>query len=132
MVEKYKSEFDKETASAFAAAVTNELFGNEPANERGQVFLDQNRTQVDLKIRELAGNKEITSIISISTYLEGESLFLKRGNTDEKAKWLVRTSKLKDASILLPAERIKIPKSGEDFLRIAMDFESWVRQNIQS
>ena len=126
--DKYKSEYGEEKAGALGAAVTNELFGRQPSNEVGLTFLEQNKVLVDEKVREIVRDERISDIVSIAAYMHGDALFLQKERADDQAKWLLWADKLKDMGILLPKEKI----NQADFLRMANDFEGWVKQQSYS
>ncbi len=126
LLQKYKQNHDEEIAGAFASAITNTLFGDEPSKDRSRIFLEQNKFQIDNKIKELVKNQKFVHTISITRYMLGEVLFLK--NSESRDKWLIRTSELQKVGIILKPESIEIPKSGKDFLRIANDFQNWVKE----
>ncbi len=126
LLKEYKQQYDDDTASAYASAITNILFCDEPSNERGRIFLEQNKNDIFAKMKELKQFKIIVNIMSITSYMLGEVLFLRK--SEKRAKWLISTSDLQKDGIILRSEEITIPKSGEEFIKIAVDFKKWVEE----
>ena len=70
----------------------------------------------------------IVNTMSITLYMLGEVLFFKK--SERSTKWLIRTSDLQKDGIILRREEITLPKSGEEFLKLAVNFKNWVNKYI--
>ena len=129
LVEKYGRKFDKceiNTVSALAAAVTNELFGAPPGNEKGRQFLVANRKWVDACLRELKEEPQICYIVSLLTHTRGNAA----GNSGTVTPgMLLSWRKLRQEGILLPIEQIQLSHSPEDLERRVREFEVWSTKN---
>ena len=138
LINRYKAEYNEDTALGLGAAVTNALFGDDPGNQTGRDFLAANMSLVDAKLREIAADSKICSMVSLCVYtrfsaagLEAMAIHpilqrvVKAGVTPELGGWL---AKMKDLGILLPDEKIGSdwPSSMDEFMRKAREFETWV------
>ncbi len=126
LIKKFQQYYDDDTAGAYSAAITNILFCDEPSNEHGRIFLEQNKNDIYTKMKKLKQFKEIIHIMSITAFMSGEALFLKK--SEKRTKWLIRTSELRKEGIILSQEEITIPKSAEEYLKLAVNFNNWVAE----
>jgi hypothetical protein len=112
LLRKYKraSQYDDDTALAVTAAVSNELFGMPPGNEKGRAFLATNKTLVDIELREIKNEPKICRIVSVANHLRANFA----GNTSSiTPEILMSLNKLHNFGILLPIENCSMPSSFE-------------------
>ncbi len=122
---KYRREYKEEDAAKLAAAVTNELFGHKPSNEIGFKYLEDNKALIMQKFSEIKNEKNFCYYISISAHLKANSAANTRKLTGDILLWI---DKLTKAGILIPIEKIDMPKSNSKFFEVANNFISWVKQ----
>ncbi len=118
----YKMEYGKEYAGMLAAAVTNELFLDDPSNERGKEFLEKpaNKSKVIDAIKALTKNEEIRKIITEAIRVKATVIFGEKGKDDPLVeKIIVHIKKLKDIGILIPGGDFPEPST---FIPMATEF----------
>ncbi len=119
LIKKYSQEYDEETASLFAEAVTNELSEYKPSNEHAQNFKKHYKDQIKLKINEIKNYDELVKILGIALYMQG---YWSRGK--QKTKWLNRLNELQMKGIILGQNQYSMPKDSWEFIQLAEDFKN--------
>jgi hypothetical protein len=126
---KYKKEYNKEFAAKLGAAVTNELFGYKPSNEIGIKYLEDNKALVQKKFLEIKNDKKLCYYVSIAAHLKANSLANTHRLSGEILLWI---NKLAEVGILIPIEKIDMPKSNSEFFEISNEFILWVKQTKEN
>src|SRR5258708_2269641 len=126
LFERYVKKYEREKASALAAAVTNELFGLPPDNDAGPAFLAPNKSLVDGALRDIKSHRRICYIVSLITHMLAKVAGDSGTFSAEMRQSVVR---LRELEILLPIEQIRMPTSPEGLTQQAQEFELWVIKN---
>ncbi len=119
LVKRYQKQYGEDMASTLAAAVTNAIFGEKPSNDIGREFLLANGELVTAKLSDLKSEPEICYMISVATHtLANISGGLGTITGEMVAAW----ARLDRLGILLPIEKVQMPKSLDDLRVRAIDF----------
>src|ERR1043166_7828858 len=108
LISKYAPQYGPSKAAALGAAVTNELFGKPPGNERERHFLAENKELVETHLHALKTEDRICQIVSMLAHIKCNIAGGKGTLTRETLPWL---GKLEEIGLLLPVEQVTLPTS---------------------
>jgi hypothetical protein len=119
LVTKYRPQYGDEKASSLAAAVANAVFGAAPINAFGRDFVTSNGDLVEARLRDLKSDPEICYIVSLASH----TLANIAGGTGTITGEMIRAwDKLDKLGVMLPIEKVRMPKSLEDLRHQAGEF----------
>jgi hypothetical protein len=114
---EYKERYESDLASLLAAAVANEAFSDQPCNETGQHFLNENRSLIETELRNLSHNQYLCHVLTQTIRARSAMSFGKGNRTAETLNDPI--NKLRDYGILIPGG--EFPKL-QPFLALATEF----------
>ncbi len=114
---EYKARHEAEFAGFLAAAVTNEALSDEPSNEEGQHFLNENRALIETELRSLSHDQYLCHVLTQTMRARAVIPFAKGNSTAEALSDPL--DKLRDFGILIPGG--EFPKI-ETFYALAREF----------
>jgi hypothetical protein len=117
LVAEYEERFESELAGVLAAAVANEAFSDEPGNEKGQHFLNDNRALIETELRNLSHNQYLCHVLTQTIRARSAMSFGKGNRTVEALSDPI--NKLRDYGILIPGG--EFPKL-QPFCALATEF----------
>ena len=126
LLNKYNGKYNNNIASSLASAVTNQLFNKEAGNKEGEVFLANNKSLINEELSKIKNEKNICYMISMIAHLRANIAGNSGRFTEDLSRWI---DELNRNEIIIPKEKINMPKTIDDFFKQARAFESWVIQN---
>ena len=64
LLAQYEESYERKFASFLAAAVTNEVFSDNPSNEEAKAFLKSNKVLIDRELRKLSSDRPLCHILT--------------------------------------------------------------------
>jgi len=123
LAKKFIPRFGEDTGCALAAAVTNELFGRPPTNEKGRQFLEEKRELVISHLKELKNEPRICEILKIVVSTRANVAY---GTCKVTPEIIQQTVKLKEIGILSSDKKVKLLTAPEELIEKVKEFELWV------
>jgi hypothetical protein len=117
LLAEYEARYESEFAGLLAAAVTNMAFSDEPSNEKGQHFLNENQALIETELRSLSHNQYLCHVLTQTIRARAVIPFAKGNHTAEAL--CDPLDKLRDFGILIPGGEFPELKT---FYTLAMEF----------
>jgi hypothetical protein len=117
LANKYAKTYGGDIAMALAAAVTNEVFSEQPGNDQGKAFLQQNRALVEQELLKLREDSYICRVLT-ETVRAGMIVPYAKGIRTAEA-FLDPLEKLQRLGILIPGGEAPSPST---FFPLANEF----------
>jgi len=114
---EYSKQYESEFAGFLAAAVSNEVFSDEPGNEEAQHFLNENKSLIETETRNLSHKQHLCHVLTQTIRARSVIPFAKDKHTLETS--FDPINKLKDYGILIPGG--EFPKLNS-FYTLATEF----------
>jgi hypothetical protein len=119
LLDKYRKYYGEEISPLLAAALVNRLFNKEPGNDVGEKFSKENKELIFNELSKIKDEPDICYMVSMTAHMKANIAGNSAQFTESLLRWI---SELDNLKIIIPIEKIKMPKSIDEFIEMARSF----------